>query len=74
MQEKLKNIFSLSLNIKADEVTDSLKYAAIPQWDSIAHMALVAAIEEEFDIMMDAEDVIDMNSFSKAKEIIKKYL
>ena len=37
-------------------------------------MALVAAIEEGFDIMIDAEDVIDMSSFAKAKEIVAKYL
>ncbi|QTX20908.1 acyl carrier protein [Comamonas aquatica] len=74
MEEKLRKIFASSLDIRINDVHDDLKYATIVQWDSIAHMALVAAIEEEFDIMMDAEDVIDMNSFSKAKEIIKKYL
>jgi acyl carrier protein len=37
-------------------------------------MALIAAIEEGFDIMLDAEDVINMSSFSKAKEIVTRYL
>ena len=49
-------------------------YATIPQWDSVAHMSLIAAIEEGFDIMIDAEDVIDMNSFAKAKKIVAKHL
>ncbi|ANY60805.1 acyl carrier protein [Comamonas aquatica] len=74
MKEKLRNIFSTSLNIKIEEIHDELKYATIPQWDSVAHMALVAAIEEGFDIMIDAEDVIDMSSFAKAKEIVAKHL
>lgn len=74
MEEKLKNIFADSLGIKQDEVVDGLKYSMIPQWDSVAHMALIAAIEEGFDIMIDAEDVIDMSSFAKAKEIVAKYL
>lgn len=74
MEEKLRQIFASSLSIKTDEVQDDLKYATIPQWDSVAHMALVAAIEEGFDIMIDAEDVIDMSSFAKAKEIISKHL
>ena len=74
MKEKLRNIFSTSLNIKIEEIHDELKYATIPQWDSVAHMALVAAIEEGFDIMIDAEDVIDMNRFAKAKEIVAKHL
>ena len=74
MEEKLRQIFATSLSVKIEEIRDDLKYATIPQWDSIAHMALVAAIEEGFGIMIDAEDVIDMNSFAKAKEIVTKYL
>ena len=74
MEKKLKSIFAESLGIDEALVTDSLRYAEIPQWDSVAHMALVAAIEEGFDIMIDTEDVIDMSSFEKAKQIVVKYL
>ncbi len=74
MESKLKSIFSESLGIDESIVTDSLRYAEIPQWDSVAHMALVAAIEEGFDIMIDTEDVIDMSSFEKAKQIVAKCL
>ncbi len=73
MEEKLRAIFAESLGIDAAIVTDKLLYASIPQWDSVAHMALVAAIEEGFDIMIDTEDVIDMSSFAKAKDIVAKY-
>ncbi|MFC4930059.1 acyl carrier protein [Massilia sp. GCM10023247] len=74
MEQKLREIFSQSLDIKITDVVDSLRYGETPQWDSIAHMALIAAIEEGFDIMIDAEDVIDMSSFEKAKSIVAKYL
>jgi acyl carrier protein len=74
VEDRLRVIFSESLNIKASDVVDGLRYSEIPQWDSVAHMALIAAIEEGFDIMLDAEDVIDMSSFSQAKEIVTKYL
>ncbi len=74
MEDKLRVIFSESLNINANDVIDELRYSEIPQWDSVAHMALIAAIEEGFDIMLDAEDVINLSSFSKAKEIVSRYL
>lgn len=73
-EEKLKAVFAESLDIPADSITDTLTYAMIPQWDSIAHMALVAAIEDRFQIMIETEDVIDMSNFAKAKEIVAKYL
>lgn len=74
MKEKLQKIFSESLNIKVEAVVDDLQYSRIPEWDSVAHMSLIAAIEEAFDIMLDAEDVINMSTFAKAKEIVENYL
>lgn len=53
--------------------TEGLKYQDIPAWDSVGHMTLVAALEEAFDIMMDTEDIIDLSSFEKGKEILAKY-
>jgi acyl carrier protein len=72
--QKLQNIFSDSLGIDISLVKDDLAYNKIPQWDSVAHMSLIASIEEGFDIMLDASDVIDMSSFAKAKDIVAKYL
>ena len=72
-EQKLRAIFASSLDIPEDQVQDSLAYNSIEQWDSIAHMALVAAIDEGFGIMRDTDDVIALSSFGKAKEILKKY-
>lgn len=74
MEEKLRDVFAESLGIAASSVDDELAYAKIPQWDSVAHMSLIAAIEMAFDIMIETEDVIDMSSFAKAKDIVSKHL
>lgn len=73
-EQKLKTVFAESLGIPEEAVVDTLAYATIPQWDSIAHMALIAAIEDRFQVMIETEDVIDMSNFAKAKEIVAKYL
>ncbi len=36
-------------------------------------MTLVAALEDAFDIMMDTDDIIDLSSYEKGMEILKKY-
>jgi hypothetical protein len=36
-------------------------------------MLLVAELEDSFDLMLDTDDIIDMNSFAKAKQILAKY-
>lgn len=74
MEAKVKSVFMTTFNIDEDVINDELKYSKIPQWDSVAHMSLIVALEDEFDIMIDTDDVIDMSSFKKAKEIVAKYL
>ena len=72
-EEKLKKAFQDGLGIAGESDYESLEYAKTPEWDSVAHMRLVAAIEEAFDIMMDTDDVIGMSSYPVAKEILAKY-
>ncbi len=55
-----------------EEKLAGLKYEEISAWDSVGHMGLVAALEEAFDIMMDTDDIIDLSSFEKGKEILSK--
>lgn len=72
-RQKLREIFARELAVDETIVVDELAYNTIKEWDSVAHMRLVAAIDDGFDIMLDAEDVIDMSTFAIAIEILKKY-
>ena len=38
---------------------------SIPQWDSVGHMTLMGALEDEFDIVLEMDDIIDFSSFKK---------
>jgi acyl carrier protein len=71
--EKLEAAFVTALDIDTSAVTDDLAYNSIEQWDSTAHMILIAELEDQFDVMLDTDDIIDMSSVGKAKEILGKY-
>ncbi len=71
--EKLQQVFAEALGVELALVVDDLTYNTIAEWDSTAHMILVAQIEDNFDVMLDTDDIIDMSSFAKAKEILAKY-
>ncbi len=73
MTASVESIFSAALGINLESISDSLEYNTIPEWDSVAHMRLVAAIEEAYDIMLETDDVIDMSSVAVAKQILAKY-
>ena len=72
-EDKLINAFTKTLNINSSLVKDTLTYQSIPQWDSMAHMSLIAEIDNTFDTMLDTEEILDMSSVKKAKEILSKY-
>ena len=69
--EKYVKVFTETFGVSEEEAK-GLKYQAIDAWDSVGHMGLIAALEENFDIMMDTDDIIDLSSFEKGKEILAK--
>ncbi len=69
--EKYTQAFVESFEVSEDDAKN-LKYQDIKAWDSVGHMGLVANIEDAFDIMMETEDIIDLSSFEKGKEILEK--
>jgi acyl carrier protein len=71
-ERKLVRAFVQSLQIPEERVGPDLVYGT-SQWDSVAHMTLIAAIESEFDILIDTDDVIDLSGYEKSKEIVSKY-
>jgi acyl carrier protein len=71
--EQLHAVFAEALGIELAQVLDSLSYNSIPQWDSTAHMILIAELENSFSVMLDTDDIIDMSSVAMAKEILGKY-
>lgn len=42
------------------------------EWDSYAHMELIAAIEERFQIRLDGEEVLHFLSFEEGLEILER--
>lgn len=73
-EHKLRETFAQCLELPLALIHDDLAYDSVPQWDSVAHMALVAGIEDAFGILIDTDDVIDMGSFAKARAIVARYL
>ena len=69
--EKYNKAFMETFEITEDQLV-GLKYQDIEAWDSVGHMGLIAALEDAFDIMMDTDDIIDLSSYEKGKELLAK--
>ena len=69
----LYDIVATNLIIDRSRVTDDLKYNSIPEWDSVAHMTLIAALEDAYDILLETDDIIAISSVGEIRTILKKY-
>lgn len=67
---KLREVFVEALDLPSDVDVENLKYRDLEAWDSVGHMALVAAIEDEFGVEFDTDQVIDMSSFKVALDMV----
>ena len=71
LDRRLRQVFVATLDLEDGFDVEHLEYQDIPAWDSIGHMSLVVAIEDEFDVQLDTEQVIDMSSFGVALDMLR---
>jgi acyl carrier protein len=72
-REKYDNAFIEAFGIGAGDLNTGLKYQSIKAWDSVGHMALIAALEDAFDIMLEMDDVVDFGSYETGIKTLEKY-
>lgn len=72
MRERVLSVFTKTFDLPKGIDTAQLIYNEYKGWDSIAHMTLVAALEGEFDCMLEMDDILAMSSFDKAVEILER--
>ena len=70
-KEKLKKIFSTVFKINEDKIDDKSSPSTVKGWDSLKQMNLVIAIEEEFDVEFDEDQIIAMQNFESIYNILK---
>lgn len=70
---KLKKIFAEVFSVDEKEVVEGFNKDSVDGWDSVHQLSLTSAVEDEFDIMLDAEDIIEFTSYENAKNILSKY-
>ena len=70
MDDKLVKLLSDVFEIKENEITIDLVKDDIDSWDSLKQMDLVLSIENNYDISLEMEEIVKMNSFDSIKNCI----
>lgn len=70
MTARVAKVFSEVLGVAADMITDDTSPDNTPQWDSMAAMNLVVAIEDEFDVRLSTAEIVSMRNVAIVKKVL----
>ncbi|MGF1802123.1 acyl carrier protein [Vibrio gigantis] len=59
-KETVKTLIAKVLNVSVDIVDDELAVGDIPEWDSLAHMRIIAALESDLGVVLDIEQTLEI--------------
>ena len=71
--EKYNGVFAEVFSVTEDQLNDLFDNKHVDVWDSVRQLSLTTAMEDAFDIMMDAEDIMGFTSYEVGKSILSKY-
>lgn len=69
-EETLKQVMATVLGVPVAAISESSSMDTIESWDSIKHMNLVLALEEEFGLSIPDEDAANITSYSLIKLVL----
>jgi len=67
VEERLQEIFRGVFNLPAGADVVRCRQIDTPEWDSMAHVSLMAAIEGEFGVTIDAGDSLTLTSYDSMR-------
>jgi acyl carrier protein len=74
MENRIKKVMSDVFNIDIESIDNDSSPDNIENWDSLKHMNLIVALEEEFDIEFDDNDIENLLNFQLINLTIKEYI
>ena len=67
---RVAKVFSEVLGVSPDSINDNTSPDNTPQWDSMAAMNLVVAIEDEFDVRLSTAEIVSMRNVAIVKKVL----
>ena len=72
--QQIKEVLSAVIDVPLEKIVDDASMDDLEEWDSLAQMNLVIALEEEFDITIPDEEVGTMLSLSLILSVLNEII
>lgn len=74
MNDKLTEIFALTLNVPPESISNNTSPENTEGWDSVANLLLISAIEETFDVELTTAEIETMKDVGRVRTVLNKRL
>ncbi|MCK4881612.1 MAG: acyl carrier protein [Candidatus Omnitrophica bacterium] len=71
MNERVANTIAEVMSVPADQINEDSSPDTIENWDSLQHMNLILALEEEFDVKFTDDEIASMVSAKVIAETVE---
>ena len=72
--ERVRGIAANVLKLPGSQITAQSSPETIASWDSIQHLNLVLALEQEFGCQFEPEEIDQMNSINRIHSVVQNKL
>ena len=72
LENRIKEVMSIVFEIEGNTINDESSPDNIPNWDSLKHMMLIGALEDEFEIYFTNEEMMELLNFKLISIIMKE--
>jgi len=72
-EDRLKQTVADVLGVNPYLLSEESSPSTISSWDSLGHLNLVIALEEEFEVNLSAEEVLAMRNMGSIRGILHQY-
>lgn len=72
LDKDLLTLISGIIDVPIKDLTMETGAYTIPQWDSLAQLTIVAAIESEYNISLSMDEILSIKTVNDIKDIINK--
>ena len=74
IEDRIKNIMSAVFEISTGEINDESSPDTIESWDSLKHMNMVVALEEEFNVQFTDDNITELINMKLIKAVLLERL
>ena len=71
--KKFRSAIAAVLGVQADEVTDAVSPETVDTWDSLNHINLISALEQEFGVTLPTESMAGGQSVGSLRQLLTRH-